>query len=297
MRQLVLLFALAMLPALTFTSGCSKKEVETPEDLPKGKLSSGPGKSTKTAGRGDPLKAPLDGVIRGRVVFVGDKPKIAIIEKMATHNDHAGCLAGTDVEKMEQKWIIGKDDGVANVVISLKPPAGKYFELKEEDKKRTDKKEIDQPHCAFVPHVTATYPTYWNGKEEVPSGQTFVVKNSAPFNHNTNWKGDPLKNPAGNVTLKSKEEMPLKLIPESKPIQLSCDIHPWMYARVWAFDHPYFAVTEPDGKFEIKNVPTGVELGVVAWHEATEFFYGGKDGTKQKFNPGDNTVDLKISAK
>jgi hypothetical protein len=297
MRQLPLLFALGVLPALTFTSGCSKKEVETSDDLPKGKFSTGPSKSAKTAGRGDPLKAPLDGVIRGRVVFVGDKPKMAIIEKMATHNDHAGCLAGTDIEKREQKWITGEGDGVANVVISLKPPAGKYFELREEDKKRTDKVTIDQPHCAFVPHITAAYPVYWNGKEEVPSGQVFVVRNSAPFNHNTNWKGDPTKTAQGNVTLKSKEEMPLKLVPESKPIQLSCDIHPWMYARVWAFDHPYFAVTQSDGKFEIKNVPTGVELGVVAWHEVPEYFNGGKDGTKQKFNPGDNTVDLKISAK
>ena len=28
-----------------------------------------------------------------------------------------------------------------------------------------------------------------------------------------------------------------------------------MKAYVWVFDHPYFAVTDDDGNFEIKNAP------------------------------------------
>ena len=39
-------------------------------------------------------------------------------------------------------------------------------------------------------------------------------------------------------------------------------------AVVWAKDHPYAAVTDNKGNFEIKSVPTGVELGIIAWHEA-----------------------------
>jgi hypothetical protein len=37
------------------------------------------------------------------------------------------------------------------------------------------------------------------------------------------------------------------------------------YARV--FDHPYFAVTKPDGTYEIAKVPTGAEVEIVYWHE------------------------------
>ncbi len=240
----------------------------------------------------------MDGIITGRVVLVGDKPTIMPIEKMLTHNDHAGCLAGTDMEKLDQKWIIGKDNGVANVVVFLKAPAGKYFPIKDADKKLTGKKVmLDQPHCAFIPHVAGVFPSYFDGKTYQPTGEELVVKNDAPFNHNTNWKGDPIKNGGANRTLKSKEEWVINLVPESNPIQFSCDIHPWMYARVWAFDNPYFAVTKEDGTFQIKDVPTGVDVGLVAWHEVPGFFHGGKDGTKQTFNAGENKVDLKIAAK
>ncbi len=148
-----------------------------------------------------------------------------------------------------------------------------------------------------MPHIVATYPSYWDGKELKSSGQNFLVKNSAPVNHNTAVIGDPLKNPGGNQTLPSGGDMKLSLVPESKPIQVSCSIHPWMNARIWAFDNPYYAVTDADGKFEIKNVPTGVELSVVAWHEAVDYFNGGKDGKKQKFNSGNNTLDLSVAAK
>jgi len=291
-----------LVPVLAFLAsapGCAKKETDREEDLPRGKFSGNREKGGATAvSRGEPLKADPNGTIHGRVVLKGDKPVMAVIEKMASHNDHAGCLAGEEFEKLDQKWIIGENNGVANVVVFLKPPAGKYFQIKEEDRKLDGKKVVlDQPHCAFVPHVIAAFPSYWDGKSLQPTGQEFVVKNSAPFNHNTNWKGDPLKTGGGNRTLKQGEELAINLVPETNPIQVSCDIHPWMYGRVWAFDNPYHAVTKSDGTFEIKDVPTGVDLGVVAWHEVPGFFNGGKDGIKQKFATGDNKIELAVPSK
>jgi hypothetical protein len=46
------------------------------------------------------------------------------------------------------------------------------------------------------------------------------------------------------------------------------------YVRV--FDHPYFAVTDADGKFEIKNAPVG-KYRIVYWHEAVGL-RGGRAG-------------------
>ena len=40
-------------------------------------------------------------------------------------------------------------------------------------------------------------------------------------------------------------------------VGLRCDIHPWMSAWVGVLDHPYFAVTDAEGKFEIENLPAG----------------------------------------
>ena len=42
-----------------------------------------------------------------------------------------------------------------------------------------------------------------------------------------------------------------------KFLKFQCDVHPWMFAWVSVFDHPYFAVSGADGKFTIKNVPPG----------------------------------------
>ena len=45
-----------------------------------------------------------------------------------------------------------------------------------------------------------------------------------------------------------------------------CDVHGWMNAYVGVLDHPYFAVTGDDGKFDIGNLPPG-DYVVEAWHE------------------------------
>jgi plastocyanin len=42
------------------------------------------------------------------------------------------------------------------------------------------------------------------------------------------------------------------------PVELSCDIHPWMAAWVYVFDHDTFAVTGADGTFHIEGVATGL---------------------------------------
>ena len=41
------------------------------------------------------------------------------------------------------------------------------------------------------------------------------------------------------------------------------------------FDHPYFAITDADGKFEIKDAPAG-KWRVVYWHE--DGFHKGREG-------------------
>jgi carboxypeptidase family protein len=47
---------------------------------------------------------------------------------------------------------------------------------------------------------------------------------------------------------------------------VGCDVHPWMRAYVSVLDHPFYAVTNEDGTFEIKGLPAG-EYEVEAYHE------------------------------
>jgi len=48
---------------------------------------------------------------------------------------------------------------------------------------------------------------------------------------------------------------------------LACDIHPWMSAYACVVNNPYYALTEKDGKFEIKGLPPG-KYTLTIWHEA-----------------------------
>lgn len=48
-------------------------------------------------------------------------------------------------------------------------------------------------------------------------------------------------------------------------LRLLCDVHVHMNAWAAAFDHPYFALTDSQGRFEIGGVPPGTYT-VVAWH-------------------------------
>lgn len=40
-------------------------------------------------------------------------------------------------------------------------------------------------------------------------------------------------------------------------LRFKCDVHPWMFAWISIFDHPYYAVSGKDGTFKIANVPPG----------------------------------------
>lgn len=49
-------------------------------------------------------------------------------------------------------------------------------------------------------------------------------------------------------------------------VEVRCQQHPWTRAYLAVFDHPYFAVTENDGKFKIDSLPPG-QYTVNIWHE------------------------------
>jgi hypothetical protein len=50
-------------------------------------------------------------------------------------------------------------------------------------------------------------------------------------------------------------------------VNLKCNGgHVWMNAEMMVVPHPYYAVTDESGRFELTDVPPG-EYQIVAWHE------------------------------
>ena len=112
---------------------------------------------------------------------------------------------------------------------------------------------FDQKNCRFLTHVFALRTT-----------QTLQLINSDGTGHNTAISGsnpmNPTLSPGATFDWQPKTEV-------ARPFPVSCAIHPWMRAYIIVRDSPYFAVTDKDGKFEIKNLPAGVPLRFRVWQE------------------------------
>jgi plastocyanin len=114
---------------------------------------------------------------------------------------------------------------------------------------------VDQKGCLYSPQIFA-----------VQTGQKIMVKNSDPVMHNIHAvpavdgnaeQNVPQMQGAGDITLSFDK-------PENF-LKFKCDVHNWMFAWVTVVDSPYYAVTDKDGKFTIKNVPAG-DYTIVALH-------------------------------
>jgi hypothetical protein len=307
MRRIRLFGVFLLIPALACTfiaAGCGGKKgdgerkhrsTRHDDDDEKDDDSTGDKKGgSEDAGGGKTLLASNGwGAIKGQVTLDGSVPEGAsFVDKMNKHKDKARCLKGP---KHDQTWLVATKGGkkvVQNVVVWLDPGEGKYFKVDPAKKTWKDEVDIDQPFCAFQPRVQAVCPSYWDGKKDVKL-QTFVAKNSAPIAHNTKWQGGDRTNPGGNPLIAPSAQAAFELKPDTKTvITLSCTIHDWMRGKVWALPNPYYAVTDADGKFEIKNAPAGAEVKLIAWHEAGGFIKD-KDlpkGGKVKVEDGKDAV-------
>jgi hypothetical protein len=113
---------------------------------------------------------------------------------------------------------------------------------------------LDQKGCRYVPHVLG-----------IQTKQNLEVKNSDATSHNVNV--DAAKNTKFNQGQPNGAAPIVKQFARAETlIPVKCNQHPWMRAYIGVLGHPFFAVSGPEGKFEIKGVPPGT-YNVVAWHE------------------------------
>jgi hypothetical protein len=221
------------------------------------------------------LKTKGFGKLSGKITLEGDVPAEVNLVPLMMQNPDAKVCCAPGAQVVDQKWVVDKKTkGVANVVVWVMPPKDMYFEIDPKFKVRKEKIVIDQPHCAFLPYVTAYNPSYFNGKELVATGQELILKNSAAVPHNVRAVADGKINDGFNINVPAKTEFNATTdLAESKrlkaqlmPVSIQCDIHRWMSAKLYVFDHPYYAITKADGSYEIPNVPAGAEVILMVHH-------------------------------
>ncbi|HEY3965782.1 MAG TPA: hypothetical protein VGM05_14585 [Planctomycetaceae bacterium] len=208
----------------------------------------------------DDKPAPGTGTFKGVVTFKGKPPERKTLVHKGDQNvkDPPVCAAA---DLLSDDFIVNEkaDNGVANVVIYLKkaPEGYKAGPVPEAPA------VFDQQGCRFIPHVLA-----------VRCKQKILIKSNDPVPHNTNIT--PVRNNGFNQLIQpgNREGVEFKFPkPESLPIPVKCDLHPWMKAHQLPLDHPFFAVTDENGKFEIKGLPPGKHMFTV-WQEVGGYVKG-----------------------
>ena len=216
-------------------AACGGQETSNKSAAPSAPAGTPAGQKVDTATAGD---------VKGTVTLEGTPPKNAPIKM----NADPVCMKANKDPQFQETYVVA-DGKVANVFVYVKDGLGNYvYDMP------TDKVTIDQQNCRYHPHVFG-----------MRVGQTLVIKNSDDTLHNIHAmpkvntefnEGEPIKGMTRDKVFTAKEVM----------VPFKCDVHSWMNAYVGVLDHPYYALTDKDGKFELKSLPPGTYT-IEAWHE------------------------------
>jgi hypothetical protein len=212
------------------------------------------------------------GGLTGTVTWADAMPEMKALDLKASA-DAAVCQAKGPV--MDEFAVVNpKNKGLRDVFVWLElPEKGAKFPIPADlAKPKETKVVLDQPQCAFIPHALA-----------LREGQILVAKNTASIAHNFKWQGLADGN-AGNKLLPPGGEVEIDLKADRLPISIECNIHPWMKGYVRVYDHPYFAVTDADGKFTIPNVPAAGAYKLKIWHGSKGWLGQAKGAKGQDIN-------------
>jgi len=197
------------------------------------------------------------GSLKGQVILDGQIPKIPLlVEQGNSAAKDAAVCAAQDIP--DEKLVIDPTTkGIANVFIYLaKKPAKVYSDLAHSKDKEV---KFDQKGCRFVPHAML-----------VRTDQRVRVFSEDSIAHNTHTY--PLKGNSENFIVSPNDRTGVLLKPmtlmERAPINIRCDIHPWMSAYWLILDHPYAAITDVNGNFEIAELPVGTHEFMI-WQESS----------------------------
>lgn len=184
------------------------------------------------------------GDITGKVSFDGKAPAPARLRMDADKvcaRAHKETVFGEEV-------VLNKNGTLKNVLIYVKDGlAGKKFDPPKE------KVVFDQIGCVYTPHVLG-----------IMVGQELEVLNSDPTLHNVHSLSK--LNTQFNQAMPMKGMKLKKKFDKVETFKVKCEVHPWMNAYIGVFNHPYYAVTDDNGNFNIKGLPAG-EYTIEAWQE------------------------------
>ncbi len=187
------------------------------------------------------------GTISGTVKWTGPRPHLT---RLPITKDSQICDPDSEKSRDLERLIISPQGGVANTVVYIKEISrGKDFDLPPA------RRFLDQKHCRYEPHILL-----------VPANGTLDMKSSDATLHTIHMEGAATY----NLPFPFPNQVISRTMPSPGVVNLKCNGgHVWMNAELFVARHPYYTVTDAEGKFELTNVPAG-QYVLVAWHEGWE---------------------------
>jgi len=134
--------------------------------------------------------------------------------------------------------------------------------------------------CRFVPRTSVAV-----------VGNVLEILNTDPILHNTHIRVDNrLGQTIINVVQPAGVDVIIKALQIAGFFDIRCDAHTFMQASMHVFEHPYYALTDKTGRFEMAQVPPGT-YRLRMWHEAV----GARTKTITVPPSGSLTLDLAFS--
>jgi plastocyanin len=192
------------------------------------------------------LAAEGSGSIVGTIVFEGQAPKMPPIQMAANPE----CETVHTEPVLRQMLVLDDEQHIANILVSVVAglPEGVEYPVPEEPV------VMSQEGCMYTPRVFG-----------IRAGQELTFTNPDKFLHNVHAL--PKVNSEFNRSMNSQRTEITTAFKKPEPVfDIKCDVHSWMQSFCTVFNHPFFAVTAPDGTFTIEGLPAG-EYEIEAWHE------------------------------
>jgi plastocyanin len=184
-------------------------------------------------GTGQPVAADglAPGVIRGRVD----------LQRGPASSERRPTVASLGAPPARDRVMVSR-----SVVYLQSAPRGAF------EQTEPGRAVMDQRNETFVPHVLA-----------ITTGTTVDFPNSDKIYHNVFSLSKAAKFDLGRYPVGHSQAIRFD---RAGIVRVFCDIHSHMNAFILVFSHPYFAMTDVEGRYRIDNVPPGT-YQVVAWNE------------------------------
>jgi hypothetical protein len=183
------------------------------------------------------------GTIKGTVKWQGALPHLVASE---INKDPQVCDPLGQKHRDLERLLVAPNGGVANTVVFLRNiTRGNAMDLP------VLRRHLNQKNCRYEPHILL-----------VPVQETLTVRDSDPLLHTVQMSGSADYN---LPFVLAGQEITRPMTREGK-VSLRCNVHVWMNGEMMVARHPYYAVTDEYGNFELTQVPPG-DYEIVAWHE------------------------------